>query len=523
MRKNLFLLLLICSVSLSAFADLREGALPGEFYVSPTKKVHFSSGNFQSCRNGNRLAEHQYDFIGASNRKISSSWSYNGYFDLFGWGQSYWTYSAEFSDYADYTEWGEYPLSNADNNANWRTLTTEEWKYLLCNSPENVGFGTVAEKTGLILIPDELKTYLDKPETTLSFRSINKEGQMSTLTDGGNYGFSINKTKFTDNVYNVEQWDTLETLGAVFLPAAYYRTKASNDATEVSSVLYESDGCGYYWSSNPVENSSEKAYAAHFNVYYGTAYVHGVLPRDRYIGMSIRLVTENAEYNPVMELDPIKVDTDGDAEISFNYSGPSSSSVLQTTQKDDYYDDVNSCLALCTPLQDSYVKNLMDEVQQAISDFTSKFSGISFFLPAGKGELKLDICTHGLQLSVHIGNAVAHLTQNERGEAVIQYNIPEPTLVCMHAIEIEVNSAPGRHARKQVTDEKKRVELYKMKIVPDKNATAIEDVQIDKVQCTKIMENGALYILHNGTKYNVQGQARRPSGSHEDRRVPVLR
>lgn len=69
MKKSLLSLLLICSVSLAAFADLRQGALPGEFYVSPTKKVHFSSGNFQSCRNGNRLAEHQYDFIGASNRK----------------------------------------------------------------------------------------------------------------------------------------------------------------------------------------------------------------------------------------------------------------------------------------------------------------------------------------------------------------------------------------------------------------------------------------------------------------------
>lgn len=507
MKKSLLSLLLICSVSLMAFADLRKGALPGEFYVSPTKKVHFSSGNFQSCRNGNRLAEHQYDFIGASNKKISSSWSYNGYFDLFGWGQSYWTYSAKFSDYADYKEWGEYPLENADNNANWRTLTTEEWKYLLCNSPENVGFGTVAEKTGLILLPAELKTYLDKPETTLSFRSINKEGQMSTLTDGGNYGYSINKTKFTDNVYNVEQWDTLETLGAVFLPAAYYRTKASDDATEVSSVLYESDGCGYYWSSSPVENSSEKAYAAHFNVYFGTAYVHGVLPRDRYIGMSIRLVTENAEYNPVMELDPIKFDTDGDAEISFNYSGPSSPSVLQTIQEDDYYDDDNSYLALCTPLQDSYVNTLMDEVQQAISDFTSKFSGISFFLPAGKGELKLDICTHGLQLSVHIGNAVAHITQNERGEAILQYDIPEPTLVCMHAIEITVNGAAERRAQKQVNDEKKRVELYKMKIVPEKAPSDIN--QIDANSSTlnaKCLINGHLFILRNGKTYSISGQ-----------------
>ena len=60
----------------------------------------------------------------------------------------------------------------------------------------------------------------------------------------------------------------------------------------------------------------------------------------------------------------------------------------------------------------------------------------------------MDICTYGLQLSVHIGNAIAHLTQNERGESVLQYDIPEPTLVCMHAIEIELGNVAGRHARK---------------------------------------------------------------------------
>ncbi len=503
-------MLLLCSVSISSFADLRKGALPGEFYVSPTKKVHFSSGNFQSCRNGNRLAEHQYDFIGASNSKISSSWSYNGYFDLFGWGKSYWTYTADFSAYADYVEWGDYPLENADNDAEWRTLTTDEWKYLLCNSPENVGFGTVAEKKGLILIPAELKTYLDNPDNTLSFVSIYKEGKMSDLRDSGNYGISISKTKFTDNVYDVAQWDTLEALGAVFLPAAYYRTKSSSEATEVYSVLYESDGCGYYWSSTPVEGSSEKAYAAHFNVYYGTANVHGVIPRDRYIGMSVRLVTEKGEYNPVMELDPIKVDTDGDAEILFNYSGPSSSSVLQTVQENDYYDDNSSCLALCTPLEDETVNNLMSEVQQAISDFTSKFSGISFFLPAGSGEIKLDMCTYGLQLSVHIGDVTAHLTQNERGEAVLTYDIPEPTLVCLHASDITISSDARHRAPQQLNDEEKpRVELYRMTIHTN-SQEGIEDIDASSLQGGDrgrlILHDGQLFILRGDKIYTVTGQ-----------------
>lgn len=36
--------------------------------------------------------------------------------------------------------------------------------------------------------------------------------------------------------------------------------------------------------------------------------------------------------------------------------------------------------------------------------------------------------------------------------------------------------------------------------------TGIEEVQGDKVPCTKVFENGVLYIKHNGIKYNIQGQ-----------------
>ncbi len=37
-------------------------------------------------------------------------------------------------------------------------------------------------------------------------------------------------------------------------------------------------------------------------------------------------------------------------------------------------------------------------------------------------------------------------------------------------------------------------------------ATAIDNVQTPNVQCTKLIENGVLYLIFNGTKYNVQGQ-----------------
>ena len=40
----------------------------------------------------------------------------------------------------------------------------------------------------------------------------------------------------------------------------------------------------------------------------------------------------------------------------------------------------------------------------------------------------------------------------------------------------------------------------------EQTATGVENVQGDKVQSTKILENGVLYIIKNGVKYNAQGQ-----------------
>ena len=42
-------------------------------------------------------------------------------------------------------------------------------------------------------------------------------------------------------------------------------------------------------------------------------------------------------------------------------------------------------------------------------------------------------------------------------------------------------------------------------IAKPKSATGVENVQGDKVQSTKVLENGVLYIKYKGTKYNVQG------------------
>ena len=55
----------------------------------------------------------------------------------------------------------------------------------------------------------------------------------------------------------------------------------------------------------------------------------------------------------------------------------------------------------------------------------------------------------------------------------------------------------------------KAAEVWKeflIEAAPEEQPTGLDDVQSDHVQCTKVLRDGVLYIMHNDTLYNVQGQ-----------------
>ena len=211
------------------------------------------------------------------------------------------------------------------------------------------------------------------------------------------------------------------------------------------------------------------------------------------------------DTNPILALDTIQAEPNKETAITFTLDGPSSSAVLLSLQAEDSYDESQQCVVLRTTLYDANVVKLMDNILKNVGGFASVFSGVSFFLPAGSGEMKLDICTYGMQLSVHIGNSgVAHLTQNKRGEAVVQYDIKEPTLVCIHASVPENNQA--RQRAPQQTNEEKQVDIYGIKLLPKQVITGMENVQSANVQCTKVVKEGKLYLMYEGRMYDVQGR-----------------
>ena len=237
----------------------------GTFSVSADKQVTFSKGNLQyhPANDEWRFAESQTDYIGDANSNISST--YNGWLDLFGWSTSATNFGVNTStDYNDYSgsfvDWGTNTIGNDAPNT-WRTLSNDEWKYILNNRNNASSLKGVAQVNGvngLILLPD---TWVCPEGITFksgfhSDCSVEAYGQYQTFT--------------------VEQWSRLESAGAVFLPATGRR-----NGTYVGSVQNH----GTYWFSTGYSDRS---------VY--CLYLYSDETRidfyERYLGQAVRLVKD---------------------------------------------------------------------------------------------------------------------------------------------------------------------------------------------------------------------------------------
>ena len=261
---------ILCSLLLMATSA--NAQLTGQFSVSASKQVYFSKGNlrYHCSSKAWSFATNQYDVIGAANASISSL--YDGWIDLFGWGTGYnpTQTSIDYQKYGSFSDWGTNAISNGGNSTNnWRTLKKEEWNYLIFgrkNAESLFGLGSVNGVNGLILLPDDW-TLPDGADFTPS-TSIGMMDWEGYYRDGV-------KSHYSDNSYNKEMWDAMETAGAVFLPAAGYR----HDLAE-----YNIGTVGYYWSAS--SNDPNSAYSINFYSY--ELRPQGISNREN--GLSVRLV-----------------------------------------------------------------------------------------------------------------------------------------------------------------------------------------------------------------------------------------
>lgn len=243
------------------------GAVVGIFSVSDTQRVQFSRGNLQYRAKDSkwRFAGNQFDVCGTENEHIGRTFS--GWIDLFGWGTSGegnsfpYLSSTNSSDYAPTInmlnntgyDWGvSNEISNASVSWIWRTLSVDEWNYLL--------FGR------------EGATQLHSLATVLGHKG------MLLLPDGWVCPQSVNYTPdariYDENQFDLSAWITLQCSGAVFLPATGCRTE--------TNVNYLDEG--YYWSS--MGGGSSMA----FYLFFRNNKNAEITLCQRYLGCSVRLV-----------------------------------------------------------------------------------------------------------------------------------------------------------------------------------------------------------------------------------------
>ena len=265
----------------NALPQAPEGAINGKFTINGSGgKVYFSQGNLQYIGSSQtwKFADHQWDVLGTTTGQNSTSQTVDC--DLFGWGTSGWdsgnTYyhpwDTDNSDGSLYgppgqhdltgtyanADWGEYNTiySGSTVTNGWRTLTQPEWNYVFNTRSTTSGIryakAQVNGVNGVILLPDDWSA---------SYYSLSNTNQSGA--------------SFASNVISSSQWNTLEQYGAVFLPAAGYRSGTS---------VYDVGSLGFYWSASYYDSY----YAC--NVYFFDTYLHTDVDSIRCYGRSVRLV-----------------------------------------------------------------------------------------------------------------------------------------------------------------------------------------------------------------------------------------
>ena len=170
--------------------------------------------------------------------------------------------SEDRDDYSgSFVDWGTNKIGNDAPNT-WRTLSYDEWKYLLNTRPNASSLKGVAQVNGvngLILLPDNW---------------VCPEGV--TFKSGFHSSFGV-EYYAAYQTFTADQWSKLEAAGAVFLPAVGYRL-----GSNVINVQY----IGGYWSAT--EDLSD--YAGYLGFLSDGANIIDSYNRNH--GRSVRLVKE---------------------------------------------------------------------------------------------------------------------------------------------------------------------------------------------------------------------------------------
>ncbi|MCQ2250337.1 MAG: hypothetical protein MJZ66_04435 [Bacteroidales bacterium] len=247
------------------------GTLNGEFSVSETKKVKFSQGNLR-CQLPEQkwfFADNQYEFVsGDANKNVGYKDFAGGVIDIFAFTGAKEPEARRCEYPCEFVDFGTNVIENGGNEGKsdmWRTLTGEEWAYILFERPDAASkscYAYVGDNAGIIIMPDKFTcpdgvTFKSFADLGVKVSGSVKNARSATI----NPKKELEDELKTVNKYTVEQFNKLQEAGAVFMPycgdnnidvneQASYWNAPSKDTTYFSSYkvasLWGARGCRPY-------------------------------------------------------------------------------------------------------------------------------------------------------------------------------------------------------------------------------------------------------------------------------------
>lgn len=202
-----------------------------------------------------------------------------------------------------------------------------------------------------------------------------------------------------------------------------------------------------------------------------------------------------------------------DSETTINLGGDSSEDTekdaLIVLGEDDKYNDEKKQLELSTILTDQEVKDALELFGPDAEVLKYLLPGtISFYIPAGKGSIKIECQTFFGQLKLMLnGSPSVALTQEVMGWVDVDYNVEVDTYVVVYLGTMPVPvPSPARISAIRLDGEPDAgMYIKNIKIVPSNTPTGIESQEL-KANSQKLIKDGQLIILRGEKTYTVTGQ-----------------
>ena len=192
------------------------------------------------------------------------------------------------------------------------------------------------------------------------------------------------------------------------------------------------------------------------------------------IGVVIKPLVEETTVKPTDD-DFTNTDEEGET-TDTDLSNTVVNDILYTlvATNEDGYDSEENCIVLNTPMTDEEAEEAITENTPGTEDFAEAYDGFVFLVPAGEGDIKLDVQTlNGYVLKVKIGEEgePSVISVESREVIEIPYAVEEPTYVYVY------NGGKGGNGSRlnAITRGKKtmvHVKVYSVTIKPSSVAAA---------------------------------------------------